>query len=389
MKIRLIIILLLIVTCVESYAQKLQKYYPDGKKYMGKANTIGELNKELEEKGRVYYHLFTNKPLWVETADSTKIDSAINSFNLKVFFESSEFERLLEQNVEKKTLTKNFIIETLGQPDKKTQFIENSINMENWTYTTLGVTLKLKAENIISYRKNTDSIFMDSVAIVAKYKECCDLKTGYYYWLSQNYCHFKSKEGKNQILFCGRENSKFQVLYQLDDLAFIKFKSVSTAFSLRQDTIKIKEWPGAEISNSPLVNVTDTFTVNVKDFSILYYSDIGNESYCDYILKGKIASKLKKPYSNLSFLLIIDEGYKGKDSLLLQTDKNGEYEFSGDSRTGFICFTGVSKEKRHAYYVQHKYITFTIIANGKAVSKKMKAGKLFGNKPIKFDVLVD
>src|ERR1700756_4849228 len=356
MKIRLIIILLLIVTCVESYAQKLQKYYPDGKKYMGKANTIGELNKELEEKGRVYYHLFTNKPLWVETADSTKIDSAINSFNLKVFFESSEFERLLEQNVEKKTLTKNFIIETLGQPDKKTQFIENSINMENWTYTTLGVTLKLKAENIISYRKNTDSIFMDSVAIVAKYKECCDLKTGYYYWLSQNYCHFKSKEGKNQILFCGRENSKFQVLYQLDDLAFIKFKSVSTAFSLRQDTIKIKEWPGAEIRNSPLVNVTDTFTVNGKDFS---------------------------------FLLIIDEGYKGKDSLLLQTDKNGEYEFSGDSRTGFICFTGVSKEKRHAYYVQHKYITFTIIANGKAVSKKMKAGKLFGNKPIKFDVLVD
>lgn len=35
--------------------EPLKFYYPDGSKYKGKAKNIGQINKELEPQGRVYF----------------------------------------------------------------------------------------------------------------------------------------------------------------------------------------------------------------------------------------------------------------------------------------------------------------------------------------------
>ena len=399
MRISLAITLILITLSIEIYSQELQFYYPDGKKYTGKAKSIGELNNELEERGRIYYHLFesngdftsvgfklfTNKPIWVQTKDSTKIDSAILSFDLNKFF-TYDFERELESNVKEKTLTKDFILETLGQPDRKIKIGENISNIENWTYTALGVRLKFDSESLVSYRKNTDSVFIDSIAIINKYKDCCNLKAKHYYWLSQNYCEFKDKDTTNEIMFSGKGLSKFQVLYQSGSYVFIKFKSVSTARSLRPDTLKINSWLGNEICNTAFVNVADTYAVNAKDFSVLYYEYIGDEARFDYLLKGTIKNITKSSIGPLPFILIIDEGFDNKDSLLLQTDKNGIYEFLGDTHTGFRCLTGVSKKNRKTYNERHKYISFTIIIDKKIFYKRIKRSEIYNDEPIQFDI---
>lgn len=142
-------------------------YYPDGKKYKGTAKTIGELNKQLEKRGRVYvynpfpednftmvgYKLFTDKPLWVMTEDTAKILPAAKSLGLDEFFQSSMFEIELQSAIKKRVLDDAFILETLGQPQQKEKYFDKDIALENWKYTSLGLSLTLKSGIVISYIK--------------------------------------------------------------------------------------------------------------------------------------------------------------------------------------------------------------------------------------------
>jgi hypothetical protein len=360
-------------------------YYPNGVKYNGNAKTIGELNKELEEKGRVHLHLyssdstlilvgfklFTNVPLWIEISDSSLIDKAIKSFNLSTFFEL-DFKRLLITNINDKVLTKDFIIKTLGSPKQKIPYTDNQLKMDNWVYDSLGITLKFNDNLLISFKDKTDTAFIDCKNY---YRSSTELKNGRYYYLGKDYCRFGSKDTLNEKRFGGKEPSIFQVLYQQGNRAFIRFKTLETSHNLRPPTITLDD-PEAKSCNCPLVNITDTFSTILSDFNISYHSEIYDESYCDYILKGQIRTG-NLTYKQKSFILIIDEGFEQKDSLLLFTDKNGDYELAHNTMSGFICTTG---KNRRAYNKLHKYIIFTFLIDNKTFKRRYRLNSVFWRK---------
>lgn len=146
-------------------------YYANGKKYTGAAKNIGELNKEFDKYDRIYvynpegkefidnltrvgFKLFTDNPFWVITKDSTNIQKAINSFDLKEYFNSSwRFQFDLENHIKEGTLTDLFILETLGAPNDKSKYFDGIITIENWQYSRFGVTLTLKNGIVVSYIK--------------------------------------------------------------------------------------------------------------------------------------------------------------------------------------------------------------------------------------------
>lgn len=147
---------------------KLQTYYPNGELYPHTGKTLEDVNFELEEHGRVYMHipkdigegtflvgfkLFTNTPLWVATRDKTRIQSAIDSFELDEFLQSYKFEMELENYIEKGTLTDLYILETLGPPDNRDKYFDKNIQVENWTYTDLGIKLTIENGAATSYIK--------------------------------------------------------------------------------------------------------------------------------------------------------------------------------------------------------------------------------------------
>jgi hypothetical protein len=143
-------------------------YYPDGTKYKGTAKNIAQINKELEEQGRVYvdiqssstdnfttvgYKLFTNKPLWILTDNPDKVNDAITRFDLNDLMTSWKFESELEKYIKKGVLTDIFILETLGPPTNQAKYFDSNIAVENWTYDNLSLTLTLKKGIVTSYVK--------------------------------------------------------------------------------------------------------------------------------------------------------------------------------------------------------------------------------------------
>ena len=153
------IVCLLLITSVFSQ-KKTITFYPDGKPYKGESNTIGQLKAEFEDQGRVYlfapytdqddyltsiaFKLFTDEPLWVLIEDSTQIPQAIKCFNLNEFFQSWKFDYELIHYIKEGTLSDIFIIQTLGQPDRKTKSFDENIQVDSWFYMDLGVTLKFR-----------------------------------------------------------------------------------------------------------------------------------------------------------------------------------------------------------------------------------------------------
>jgi len=107
-------------------------------KYQGNARSIGEIDKEVESNGRVYtftpfmkegdnlttigYKLFTDKPLWILTRRPERIDEALTKFSLSEFLTSYQFEITLGRHIKSKNLDDAFILETLGQPTKRTKY---------------------------------------------------------------------------------------------------------------------------------------------------------------------------------------------------------------------------------------------------------------------------
>ncbi|MEO7990145.1 MAG: hypothetical protein ABI663_11420 [Chryseolinea sp.] len=162
-----ILVLTMGVQILYGQTGRLPFYYPDGKKYNGKAANMEQISKELEPQGRVLivapftddgdylttigYKLFTNKPLWVLTQTPEKIKEAIEVFSIEEFFESYKFELELEKGIKARTLTDAFILETLGQPNKRTKYFDNSIEFQNWTYDIHNLELTLKKGIVTAY----------------------------------------------------------------------------------------------------------------------------------------------------------------------------------------------------------------------------------------------
>lgn len=143
-------------------------YTPDGKRIPETFGTIGKLNLAMEEHGRVFsftqenntgnfeivgFKLFTNIPLWIYCYDPNNIKSLINSFNIEEFLHSWKLEFELKSYIKKGTLSDIFILQTLGQPNNKATYFDKQIQVANWTYSNLGVTLVLKNGIVSSYIK--------------------------------------------------------------------------------------------------------------------------------------------------------------------------------------------------------------------------------------------
>ncbi|SKB82656.1 hypothetical protein [Maribacter arcticus] len=163
-------VLLLIAILFVSYTfgqNKIKTYLPDGTDYAGSGTTINQLNKEFEEHGRVYtydadngdsmsmvgFKLFTNEPLWVLTDDKSTIQKSIESFNVDDFLYSYKCEMEIEKFIKKGTLSDIFILETLGQPDNKSKYFDEDIQIDLWTYRDIGTTLSFRNGIAKSYTK--------------------------------------------------------------------------------------------------------------------------------------------------------------------------------------------------------------------------------------------
>lgn len=143
-------------------------YHPNGEVYQTSAKTIGELNQEIEEYGRVHVHipaaletdisivsfkLFTSTPLWVLTDNPKNIDTAIASFNLNEYFSSYLFENDLQSFIEKGSLTDLYILNSLGAPNIRTAYFDKDVSLEDWNYSALGLTLTFSSGVLVSYVK--------------------------------------------------------------------------------------------------------------------------------------------------------------------------------------------------------------------------------------------
>ncbi|WP_299798540.1 hypothetical protein [uncultured Maribacter sp.] len=148
---------------------KLKFYMGDGTEYSGTGKNINQLNNEVEEHGRVYtydadlkdgnsmtmvgFKLFTNEPLWVLTDDKSSIQEGIDSYNIDDFLSSYQCEMEIEKFIEKGSLTDIFILETLGQPNKKSKYYDQDIQIDLWTYRDIGTTFSFRKGIVKSYTK--------------------------------------------------------------------------------------------------------------------------------------------------------------------------------------------------------------------------------------------
>ena len=164
-------ILLSATICFGQEESSLTFYYPNGEKYVGKANTMKKICNETEKYGRIYNYmvpdkfagvsdigflLFTNEVKWVLAYDTTNYDNikkAARSFNLNEYFNSFKFEMDLEKYIERKNLSDIFILQTLGKPNDAVKRHNTNYSIELWTYNRLGLTLKFRDGIVIEYTR--------------------------------------------------------------------------------------------------------------------------------------------------------------------------------------------------------------------------------------------
>jgi hypothetical protein len=142
-------------------------YYPDGKLYVGKSETIHQLNEEFAKGIPVYifhtkskddfttvgFKMFTNKPIWVITKNPEHIQKYVNEFNLLDFLNSWEFKFEIDRCIEKRNLTDLFLLQSLGKPDKKIIYGESKNTIEEWQYYSLGISLLITNSIVTRYIK--------------------------------------------------------------------------------------------------------------------------------------------------------------------------------------------------------------------------------------------
>jgi hypothetical protein len=148
----------------------LKFYYPDGRLYTGTAKTMNDISGELEDHGRVYVHhvktsdkdellyvgykLFTTEPLWILATNDSRIPVALELFDLQAFFNSRDFISSLEKFIKKGTLTDIYVLQSLGQPTKKTRSFANNEATETWIYESPSVSLMLKDGIVKGYSRD-------------------------------------------------------------------------------------------------------------------------------------------------------------------------------------------------------------------------------------------
>jgi hypothetical protein len=73
--------------------------------------------------GRVFFRLFTDTPLYVFTNHPERIKKYISMHSLEKYYHSLGFLWDLNKRIEKKDLTINYVLKTIGQPNKREQKI--------------------------------------------------------------------------------------------------------------------------------------------------------------------------------------------------------------------------------------------------------------------------
>ncbi|MBA3972411.1 MAG: hypothetical protein H0X46_09780, partial [Bacteroidetes bacterium] len=342
---------------------KSQFYYPDGKKYNGNAETIRQLNNELTKNGLVHIHLyeykdeftlvgfklFTAEPLWVETTYPQSIDSAIRSFDIENYYKY-QLETDLYGKVEEPIISSDYFLETLGKPDTINSNPEK--NEAIWKYNKLKLKIKFSNKIMIAYRSEYDSEFKDK-EYIKRVREELKLHKGRHYYNTENYCNFFLKDTNSTIRYCAQWFSNFEVLSLQGNFAYVRFNQVATDHTPPADTVKIEHRFGEDIYTPYIVNTEDTFAVNIEDFDRSGYSQQLNEKSSDYIIKGKMLDEKGQALTSKSFILTIDENYGRADTLYLKTNRDGTYEYGGNTTYGFICTMGIRNKK--AYHKDHQY----------------------------------
>ena len=145
-------------------------YYPDGKPYKRECKNIADINADFDREGRIKvfspmcwdstrydcfvvigYKLFTNQPLWVFTNTSEKIPEFVNSFNYHEYLESPHFDHDIKQQIAKRTLTDEFIMEAFGIPNQTNRVGEGEGTKEYWTYLARGLVLTFEDGLVTAY----------------------------------------------------------------------------------------------------------------------------------------------------------------------------------------------------------------------------------------------
>lgn len=164
---KLIFFLLSISAFTPGIAQQARVYYPDGNPYKGSSHTLEEINHDFDMQNRVYHFtpfagkgddittvgflLFTDSALWVQTHKKAMIDSAIAAFEINKFYSSHEFRIELDAFIAKGALDETFILNTLGEPDKKRTIRTKEGFFDRWFYSQLGVDLILEEQIVTHY----------------------------------------------------------------------------------------------------------------------------------------------------------------------------------------------------------------------------------------------
>jgi hypothetical protein len=378
--------------------QSLHFYYPDGTKYQGSAKTMGELNLELEKEGRVYYHifeykdeftvvgfkLFTNIPLYIETTTPEIIDSAIKNFQISEYFKYL-IDIHLNNSIEQKNLKSNYFIETLGKPNSIKDSIYGDQPAQLWNYRNIGLTTVFADSLLIAYKQELDQNFTDKKTL-HDLDLSLQLKDNNYYWLSESYERFL-KDTNSTDFFAAQWHSSFKVLFSQGNFTYIKFDQLSTVSNAPAKEPYITKRYGDDTIHTIEVNTEEIYKLRTSDFSIRYYSKIGEKVQSDYLVKGHLLNKNEEPIKNKRLTLIIDENYSSKDSIFLKTNSNGEFSYRGDTKLNFLCTMGIKDRKE--YFKKHEDIVFTIYVGDKKYSKTIKQQSLSDSKPIVFDIIIN
>jgi hypothetical protein len=170
-KIILLGVVLLNPITLLSQSNDMLFYYPDGRLYKRACNSIIDINGDFDKDGRIKifspmcwdstrydcftvigYRLFTDEPLWVFTNSSEEIPHLVKAFNFQEYLRSSQLDHDLKDHITKETLTDDFILETLGVPDKS-DIVDEGRKNETWTYSKLGLVLGFEDGLLTAYQR--------------------------------------------------------------------------------------------------------------------------------------------------------------------------------------------------------------------------------------------
>lgn len=151
-------------------ASEMAFYYPDGTPYKRACRGISDINADFDTLARVKvfaplcfdsvdldcfvvvgFKLLTDEPLWVWTNNSRAISESVRAFNFQVYVKEGGLIRDLDNHVSKRSLTYDFLIETLGPPDEFAEYEQEGVIYQTIEYRAINLVLSLKDGAVISF----------------------------------------------------------------------------------------------------------------------------------------------------------------------------------------------------------------------------------------------